>query len=152
MANKHTATHQGLTFTRTSANRTYTHAVLVQEDLAEDRKRCERYARDAFRRDRDYYQQLANGVNELHAKYPSQYPPEAIAEEISHAQAWLAKGESGHADEALAWFDARQAAKPTKTLADGRTYFVCAGWCGREDLARKLASSAGGFIVPAVVK
>lgn len=152
MANRHSATHQGFTFTRTSANRTYSHAVLVQEDLAEDRKRAERNGREYFRINASYWRELAGGVHESAQRFPGQYTPERIATDIAEAQAKLDMGEAGHADASLARFDARQAAKPTKTLADGRTYFTCAGWCGREDLARKLASSAGGFIVPAVVK
>ena len=140
MANKHSATHQGFTFTRNSKGRTYSHAVLVQRDLVEDRKRWECSGRDSFRVNKGYWLELVQGRHNR------------SAQDIAAAQVKLDMGEAGHADEALARFDARQAAKPTKTLADGRTYFVCAGWCGREDLARKLASSAGGFIVPAVVK
>ena len=40
-----------------------------------------------------------------------------------------------------------------KTLDDGDTYFTCAGWCGRLDLAGKLAGKhAGSVIVEAVTK
>lgn len=152
MANKHTATHQGFTFTRTSKGRVYSHAVLVQEDLVEDRKRADRNGRESFRRQVNYYTGLSNGFDKVADDFPARYTADLRAQRIADANAWLAKGEGGHAAEAVAWFDARQAKTPTKTLADGRTYFTCAGWCGREDLARKLASSAGGFIVPAVLK
>lgn len=146
----YTAEHQGFTFARKS-HRTYTHVVLVQESKAADRERCERHAHSAFQQNVAYYTELASGVNKLAAKYPDQYTPERIAADTEDAKAWLAKGEAGHVADALARHDAR--AVEVKTLPDGDTYFTCAGWCGRLDLAGKLAGKhAGSVIVEAVTK
>ena len=149
MPNRHSATHKGFTFYRTSQSRRYTHVVLTQGSLAADRADCERNSRDYFARNLAYYRELASGVHKLAAQYPTHYTAEAIADDVAKAQAWVAKGVEGHVAEDLARFDAR--AVNWKTLDDGDTYFSSVGWCGSEALARKSASACGGFIVPAVV-
>lgn len=149
MPNRHSATHLGFTFTRTSATRRYTHVVLTQHSMAADRRDAEASARRCWTTNLGYHQERAGGVHRLAEKYPAQYTPEAIAADVAESQAWLAKGVEGHVAEAMARFDARRV--DWQTLDDGDTYFCAAGWCGREDLARKLAAAQGGFIVPAVV-
>lgn len=146
----YTAEHQGFTFTRKS-HRTYTHAVLVQQSKAADREACEREARRYWHVNLSYQLECAAGKNPTAKRFPDQYPPERLEADRVDAQAWLDKGENGHVADALARHDAR--AVEVKTMADGDTYFSCAGWCGRLDLAGKLAGQhAGSVIVEAVAK
>lgn len=145
--NKHRVLHEGFTFTRNSANRKYTHAVLLRGSRAADRIECERGTREAYQMNLPYYSALANGVNDLWKKYPEQYPAEVIAADIARAKAWVELGEGGHVAAALASFD-----RSSHTLAnDGDTYYSAAGWCGNLNLAAKLAGSNPRAIIVAVV-
>lgn len=144
----YTAETQGFTFTRKS-HRTYTHAVLVQESKRADREACERSARQSWHMNLAYHQACAEGRNPTAARFLDQYPPARLEADRVAAQEWLDMGEAGHVAAALARHDARAA--EVKTLDDGDTYFTCAGWCGRLDLAGKLAGShVGSVIVEAV--
>lgn len=148
-ATAYSATHQGFTFTRNS-HRTYTHVVLVQQSKAEDRVSCERTARGAYHANLRYHTACAEGRNPTAARFPDTYTPERIEADRIESQAWLDLGEQGHVDAALARLSDYTATQ--QTLDDGDTYFTCAGWCGRLDLAGKLAGKhSGAVIVPAVV-
>lgn len=139
-ATKYTATHEGFTFKRSSA-RTYTNMVIYLGSVSQDRKDCELGRRSYWKINQRYYRDLANGINRLWDKYPEQFTPEKIAEEIADAKAWLEKGEEGHVADALARFEERLSkADPKRLRADGDTYWIDAGWCGRPDLAQKLAA------------
>lgn len=147
---RYTAEHQGFTFTRNSP-RTYTHAVLVQGSVAADRERCERDARHSWHLNLSYHLDRAACRNPLATKYPEQYTPERIEADRAESQEHLDEGEAGFVARALKRFDSYAADR--KTMDDGDTYFTCAGWCGRLDLAGKLAGkSVGAVIVEAVTK
>ena len=149
----YTAEHQGFTFTRKS-HRTYTHAVLVAGSLDADRARCERDARRNWHTNVAYHQALADGTSTFLARKSWETEDQhsaRVAKEQADSSAWLEGGEAGLVERLLAQHDARAA--KVRTLDDGDTYFTCAGWCGRLDLAGKLAGSrTGAVIVEAVTK
>lgn len=139
----YTAEHQGFTFTRKS-HRTYTHAVLLQGSVAADRERCRRDAHRYWHTNLEYHQHAADGLPCPGSRYT------VTPDQQAQSKAILEAGEDGYVAQRLAQHDSR--AKPS-TLADGDTYFTCAGWCGRLDLAGKLAGQhAGSVIVEAVTK
>lgn len=157
MANVHTATHEGFSFTRTSAGRTYTHVVLVRGSAAAQRASCEAEARSCWSRNLKNRMATAAGTSETvtgyswmsperrerhHAEDGLKYQAEAAAE--------LAAGEEGMVAYWLARHEKRVAGR--KVAADGDTYYTAAGWCGRPDLAAKLAASSGGFAVACEVR
>lgn len=129
---KYTATHLGQTFTRKS-DRTYTHTVLSIHSRREVRAAFAARLVDTWNSHLDYYQRRASG--ESLGRY--RYTPEQAAEAMAAAKEWVAQGQEGFTAAALARFDA-QAREPLQP--DGDTYFVNVGWCGRLDLARKLAA------------
>lgn len=149
---KHTATHEGFTFTRNSAGRAYTHVVLVRGSAAADRARAEAEARRYWSRNLEHRQETAAGTSEYVTGY-SWMSAEARAklaategvERQAQAVAELEAGEEGMVAAWLARHDRQQAGR--KLAADGDTYYASAGWCGRPDLAAKLAASSGGFSV-----
>lgn len=132
-ATKYIAHHDGRRFERNS-HRTYTHCVIEQGFLHEDRERAADAARYDWKTNRGYHLAKAEDRCPIVAKYPDHYPPERIAKDKANAIEWLAKGKAGLVAEALARFDARNAGKPDE-------YWGCIGWCGRLDLARKLAAT-----------
>lgn len=145
----YTATHRGFSFQRKSL-RTYTHAVLVPVSKAARRASAETGARRDWTTNLAYQQAVASGNNPNAKRFPAQYTPERLAEDSEKAQAWLDKGVEGLVAEALALFDSRSAGWELDT--DGDTLWTLSGFCGREDLARKLAAKdAGAVVVPAVV-
>ena len=135
------ASFEGATFTR-SSKRTYTHAVLCRRSLAEDRANLEQSVRWNWKQNRAYYASLVDGTCSLFVEFD--YSEEKRAKSAADGAAWLAGGLERHLSEALGAFDARVAGRPDR-------YLVCEGWCGRPDLAQKLAASVGGIVVPAVV-
>jgi hypothetical protein len=149
---KHTATHEGFTFTRNSAGRAYTHVVVVRQSVAADRLHAERSARTSWSRNLDWHKDCAAGTAEAVAGYDwesaekrAERAASADAQKIkARAVAMLDLGEEGYVAEQLARFDARDQGK---LAADGDTYYTSAGWCGRPDLAAKLAASSGGVAV-----
>ena len=146
----YTATHNGRSFTRKS-HRTYTHAVLVPVSKAARREEAASDARRVWKTNLAWQQSTVDGTNPHFAKYPEQYTPELLEKERQDAAAWLANGEDGMVADALARFDARAA--EWELDADGDTLWLLSGFCGREDLARKLAAKdPGAIIVPAVAK
>lgn len=145
---RYSVEHQGFTFTRNS-HRTYTHAVLVQGSVAADRERCERDARWTWHANLSYHLDRAACRNPLAAKYPDQYTPERIEADRVESQEHLDEGEAGYVARQLKRFDGYAADR--KTMADGDTYFTCAGWCGRLDLAGKLAGKHVGAVIVEVV-
>lgn len=177
--NKYTATHAATSFTfkRNSANRTYTHTVLVFTNIAAERAAAEKDAADCFDSNVSYYTAVVNGTDDHAAgKYDADYATqpddfsmypgnptytagkarashdERAAERVQGAKKWLALGRDGYVAERLARFDASLAA--SKNISkDGKDFVRNAGWCGRADLAGKLAAKyARAVIVEAVAK
>lgn len=144
----YTATHRGFSFTRKTL-RTYTHAVLVPVSKAKRRDDAKQAARRNWNVNLAYQQAVAAGDHPQAKRFPANYPPERLAADALEAQAWIAKGEAGHVAETLARFDRRAADWDLDT--DGDTIWTLSGFCGREDLARKLAAKdLGAVVVPAV--
>lgn len=153
---KYQATHEGRTFTRTSP-RTYTHAVVVKGNVYADRERCERQTRETWTMNLAYHQAKAAGTSRF-LERSSWESPEAhqarVTETQAKAAAYLDGGVEAEVLRQLAAFDLRLKADLAKgfKLDDDGTYWSCAGWCGRPDLAAKLASKEGGVAVAATVK
>lgn len=149
------ADHLGFEFFRSSVSRTYTHAVVVAGSYAADRADCERGARYTWKLNLAYHQAFADGSSEFlqrktWEKDDAAYA-ERIAKETADGQAHVALGLDGFVAQQLAAFDARAAARSNRSANnDGDTYFWCAGWCGRADLAQKLAAKQGGVVLVAV--
>lgn len=143
MPNRHRVTHQGFTFTRTSASRHYSHAVVRSYSLAAQRAECEAGARQNWTRNLAFHQGVVAGKPGTFAN-GEEY--QHSADTIAHSQAILEAGEAGLVAQALASFDRAHAKQ--KLAADGDTFWVCMGWCGREGLARKLAKP--GDVIVAV--
>lgn len=149
---KHAATFDGHTFTRTSKTRVYTHAVIVAYDIEVERARTAQFARDSFKANRSYYEKLANDPVYVGKFGNGQtYTKEISDSERAGARAWLDLGEDGHAKKAVEGFD--KSLTGCELSSDGTSYYGVAGWCGRADLARKLAaqSSRRTHIVEAVL-
>lgn len=156
------AKHDGVVFNRSTASRTYTHMVIQIVNLAEERRAVEQRARSNYRRNLPYYKEVVAGKypaviappSEFHSSYgminPNGTPSEKYAAYVAErehsaiqqkerAHGWLALGENGHTDAVLADFDARLA-KATNKSSDGKSRYLDCGWCGRPDLAEKLAA------------
>lgn len=152
MSFKHTATFQGHTFKRTSANRTYTHMVVGLVNIAEARARNEEGARDYYARNLSYYTKMAAGGT-YKGTYGdgSPYERPISDQERDAARVTIAGGADKAAEDSLRSFDERMATS-LKT-EDGLSYVYSAGWAGRMDLAVKLAArTPRGQIVPATIK
>lgn len=143
---RHRIEHDGQVFTRNSAGRTYRYAVLSPISLAADLARAEAGARWDWGANQEHHQACAERRYEGVARYPEQYPPEKVDAMAARALAWLALGLDGHIAQALEKAEARwREAFPERDAA-----WACAGWCGRLDLAQKLADP-GDVILAAVV-
>lgn len=140
MPNKYTATHEGFTFKRTSQNRTYTHAVLVRCSLRADIEREIQRARKTYAQDLDFYRDIATGAREASSHYEGD--PAASRES---AQAWIDAGPDGLAAKYVDHLTRSRAGR--QLAADGDTYYAYIGWCGRLDLAEKLARTRPGSII-----
>ena len=127
---KYTVTFNGQTFTRKS-ERTYTHLVLATSNLEHAISSVhERANSNTFLRDYQYY---CREADETTRKYSHSEKETALFKEIAakaleqHRQDVIAKD--------LATIEAHR-------LAGDFEKFNVVGWCGREDLAEKSASSA----------
>lgn len=127
--NKHTATHNGQTFKRNSENAIYTHTVV---------------SKPAF----NYEQALAHAKADKH--YDSKwiaYCKEAASLDYKYASVTSDKDRAEYVrqveigpDALNAEVAARQVARVEENNAKGYyEAFQNAGWCGRADLAQKLA-------------
>lgn len=164
----------GVTFTRSTASRAYTHMVVGKYSIAEGRVQAEEGARQNWKTSRAYNECIAGGKQavlviaaaDFHSSYgmldansrPTDkylaYVAEREADQATYvaiAKAWLALGEEGHVAQRLARFDADQA-KATNKSSDGLYNLCDMGWCSRLDLAQKLAATCktSTFILEAV--
>lgn len=169
MTTHYMTTLDNVTFTRTTANRTYTHMVVGKTNIAQARVNAEKSARTYWETSLSYMQERAEGkhpahitpVSGFHESYgmadPVKYAAyvaecdKQSAKRVVDALAWLAIGEEGLVAQYLADFDARRA-KSTNISADGQDFLWDAGWCGRLDLAHKLAAKTPRAVVLEVVE
>jgi hypothetical protein len=174
MTTHYIAKFDGVTFTRSTAGRAYTDMVITVYNIAEERRATETRARANFRRDLPYTMEVAAGMHPSHPipasgfhpshgmlnpdgtrseKYAAYVAERAAydADYIARSKAWIAVGEEGHVAKALADFDARRA-KATNNSSDGKSFYCDCGWCGRPDLAEKLAARySNSMILPTEV-
>jgi hypothetical protein len=131
---KYTAHYQGeIVGTRTSY-RSYTHAVVVQDD--EEAHRAYAYGYELTASDRknfEYYESIAQRQpGDPHRTFGSY-----SAEQITDAKAKIAGGLAGYAEaqrqQQIVWFEAKRKKGGFKPRV--------ATWCGRRDLADKAARS-----------
>lgn len=150
---KHTATIDGCVFKRGSVSKRYSHAVINQWDIAQARTERGLEASKNWKRNLAYFQSWVDGTCEFFAK-PSYRSEEdhkrMVWESISNAKAWIALGELGHISESIEAFD--DSMKNSHVSSDGKSFYGCAGWCSRLDLAQKLAARTHGHIVATEIK
>lgn len=151
-------TPEGHVFKRSTANRTYTHMVVAVYSVRSQRAACEANTREDYRRSVKYYREMAAGQHPAHPTpvdgfHPSHGMADPVkyaayvaecdarsAKNVTDAHAWLALDVEARVVAALAAFDAGRAADTYKN-ADGTLFYRDAGWCGRPDLAQKLAAT-----------
>lgn len=134
--NKYKVVFAGHTFTRSSKNRTYTHAVIVTSLVSDARDTAIRNGRAAYRINVEHYTAIANGTSRYLKRNGNQFAHVEDETRIAEAQAWIASGEQGSIDRHLLAVDQAKNRTP-----DGLCFVGCAGWCGRLDLAQKLAGT-----------
>lgn len=138
MKTKYSVTHNGKTYTRTTA-RTYTHIVLTGYSLKEMMAQAAEAGRAHWYQNKQWYTAIAEGKYVGHDKRLSS------AEAIRDAKDWLNEGPSGNANR---WVNTQiDRANEAGLQADGDTYYVVAGWAGREDLARKLVKGPRDLVL-----
>lgn len=121
MTHKLTVTHDGQTFTR-STNRTYTHVVLVRNDLKKVLDRSALYApidKKSFNR----LEEIVAGTY--------QYMNQVNEDEVGRAMFAVQMGFADYNRHLVT-----EAVK--RASADFKPHWYVAGWCGRPDLAQKL--------------
>lgn len=147
-ATKYFATLHGHTFTRGST-RVYTHMVVAHVNLVAAREQAVVDAVKGWDRDLQWFQDVADG--KPRPGYGNHPATPRTQDEIDAAKAHLARGKEGFVDQEMVDYD-RYAANYLKS-ADGVSHVYDAGWCGRPDLAAKLAAKTpGGVIVEAQIK
>ena len=176
MTTHYEAKLDGVTFTRSTKTRTYTHMVVGKYSIANSRAQAEKQVRQYWKTNLKYYQDCAAGKHpqvpgspkDWHVGYGmlddagntmakwDAYVAECKSQSEERQQAaalWVSKGVEGHVADRLADFDAH--IKQANNISSDRLYTLCdMGWCGRPDLAKKLAAKYGAvetFILDAVV-
>ncbi len=124
MARKLTATHEGQVFTR-KTDRTYTHVVLVRNDLRKSLDRAARYA-PLQKSDFNRLQEIAEGTYRY-----MQFQDEATIERAKFAVQMGFEDYNHH-------LVAEAVKRDSEQFDPG---WKVEGWCGRLDLARKLQAS-----------
>jgi len=158
MTIKHTVTLDGHVFKRTSANRTYTFAVLYTTNIERELAKTAKEAAASWDRNLDYTKEQAAGTDI--GKYPDYmigpngpygYNPyldreacrrehdERARKQQQGAIAELAAGKDAFVAEAVA--RKRKYLRKLPRAANGTDYITVAGWTSRADLADKLANS-----------
>lgn len=174
MTTHYTAQLDNVTFTRSTQNRTYTHCVAYRKDIALERAQAERNANERWDTNLQYHQDLVSGKSPAHitpatgfhasygaadaqgnptVKYAEYVAKQNLrhAETVARAQAELDRGRIATVLSDLAVFDARVATSSIVS-SDGKDFIYEAGWCGRPDLAQKLAAQySRAVILDAVV-
>lgn len=163
MTTKYTTTLDGVVFTRSTANRKYTHMVVGFTNIAASRKECDTYARNL-----DYHQKVAAGTlnynlpsaaSHFHADYGmldangqttqkyADYVADCKLQEQKakeDAQAHLDLGVDEYAAQALARFEERVNSAPN--ISSCGKFFLCdCGWSGSYELAAKNAAKVSKY-------
>lgn len=144
----------GTAHTRNS-NRVYTHAVLYQES----RETCEQWARDMMAVDRKNAGYYLDIVKHGRAENLMEFPHYANNREAWARDVELAKGHLQGATTPEEYARRRFDETMAKHAAHDWSRWFCAGFCGRFDLAQRLADTelkrrrvANVQIVPVLVK
>lgn len=150
------ATIDGFTFRR-STERTYTHCVVIRHSMKATRAGYIERAKHEYQRDLPYHRAVVAGTHEsmqpaYRAKFANLWKTDAqweacCAEDKHKSQAIIDKGEAGAVKEALAWFNECHAEQ--QLMADGDTYYLLDGFCGRADLAGKRCKSPSYSVLEA---
>lgn len=150
MANKHRVEHDGQVFKRTSANRIYRYVVLGPVSLAHNLARAEKDARRNWQVNQDYHREYVAGTSRyLAAPEWARTDDQKRAHiascdrQIAASKEWLAQGEEG----LVADYRRRTEIEWRRSFPDRDAGWCCRGWCGRLDLAQKLANP-GDVILP----
>lgn len=149
MSKKYIAIHDGKTFKRGTASRSYSHMVVGLLNIAANRVKDAKDAAKSYAGDLPYWKQVV-------AMDPSvrfSDDDAKFAERAARAAAEIAKGVDGHVAEALVRFDAR--ASQAWKSSDGLDFMSDLGWARTPELAAKNASKFHKYgyrtvIVPAV--
>lgn len=141
--NKHRVEYDGLVFSRNSKSRKYSHVVLRPSSLAGALNNAEASARYDWRANKEWHEARAEKRNPSVAKFPELYPPERIEKEAAESRAWL----DGGLDALLLAGRKRALENWRHCYPDRDNGWYVVGWCGRADLARKLADVGGGDVI-----
>lgn len=144
---KHTATIDGQTFTRNSQNRVYTHCVVAKPSYEAALRAADAWAPQHGSNFAYYTEELADGctghVYRYHAESEESYAARAAAQSAER-KAHYTEELGGDTNRAayIARKIAEEKAAIEKMRAEGYyDRWDVVGWCGRLDLAQKLASS-----------
>lgn len=166
MTNHYMAQIDGVTVTRSTAGRAYTHVVVGYVDIAQARVTCEKKAREDYASHIRSTTKEANGQThyltwstdvKMLTMFTSDMSAEDRAAKIAERKAeYLAehatqvqnaidilaadKGEAVWVADMLAAFDKRRA-EATNNTTDGKFYVCDLGWASRLDLAEKNAAT-----------
>lgn len=154
---------QGRKHTRTSLNRTYTHTVLVRDSYENAIQRCSETGWTRLDTlNFNYYTALVNGTHPSLKSWYDHETEETFKARCAEYVAKAVKALDGCTD--LATYLAREHARRIASVEEGKLQgkyddWGPAGWCGRFDLAQKLAQKerSSGYraevlIVPVEVK
>lgn len=130
--NKYKIQHDGQTFKRTSAARTYTHCVLVKVDHKQTIKHSAIAAALSYDREESRHREVIAGTYR-HMQYADVKFSRAIIE--------------GGRDAFVAAERARIADKLEREFPGRDHHWMVAGWCGSGHLAAKLSASSGGIAI-----
>lgn len=127
MTTKYIAKHDGHTWKRNTANRTYTHAVIRKGNIAVERARQITASMRQFERDRAYLESVVAGTSGF----------SNTQDRIDSAKRELAAGADGVAKRASEWFDDNFLPKVFLASDGVSFYYNTASWAGRPDLAKQ---------------
>lgn len=149
----------GQTFSRTTASRAYTHTVIAKLSHAHalENAKSTGWAR-TDRSNFNYYQGIikngGQGFYRHSAMTDEQYAARCVAEK-AHAEEATRGLALGQADEFVAILREERIARVAEHLAEGYyDIYHNLGWCGRLDLAQKLANknSSGYYHEPVILE
>jgi hypothetical protein len=155
---KHTATIDGVTFTRVSQSRTYTHCIVVKVRLTDERAVFAQGTRQTITDRFTYYTEVIAGGHKmdrahlyrldrvfnssgrpLEEKYAEsdKQADESDARQMAEALEYVKNGIEERIAKELADYDAR-IAKSKQISSDGKYHYLGGSeWCGRPGLADK---------------
>ena len=141
---KHIATIDGQTFTRNSKSRVYTHCVVAKPSIECALARAQsKAARGLHRSNYRWYQKAITSEGRLHEQY-EYLTDEKYAEQCEYNLARAVEALAGAQSEDE--YVSREVSKELERIAaqDAKGFYDTwdeCGWCGRFDLAQKLAAT-----------